>query len=158
MKALIAFYSQSGCTAVFARKILETFRNGGIECDIELIKPIGKMRPGLKDIEFKGELPDLSGYDLLLLGGPVWAMTINPPLRLWVKRFADLTGKKAALFITLGLPFAGVARGAIKAITEVLENRDAEVLGSAVQPCFFIVPEKAMQKAAENLLKTVQGN
>ena len=154
MKALIAFYSQSGNTAIFAKKILDVFRKAGVDCEIELIKPIGRVHPGMKAIEFKNELTDISSYDLLLLGGPVWAFDANPPLRIWTKRFGDLSGKKAALFFTQG----GMGgKRAVKTMTELLSDRGANVLAAIVQSCFIFVPNKAMDRAAEDLCMKVLG-
>lgn len=44
-------------------------------------------------------LPDLSGYDMVLIGGPVWGMTISNPLLAFF-RSTDLAGKNVSGFWT----------------------------------------------------------
>jgi hypothetical protein len=41
-------------------------------------------------------------YDLLIIGTPVWAFTLTPAIRTYLRN-NDLSGKKVALFFTLGI-------------------------------------------------------
>jgi hypothetical protein len=43
---------------------------------------------------------DLSGYDLLVVGGPTYMFTPNRPIRAYVRRLGDLGGKPTATIIT----------------------------------------------------------
>jgi hypothetical protein len=43
---------------------------------------------------------DLSGYDLLIVGGPTYMFTPNRPIRAYVRRLGDLGGKPTATIIT----------------------------------------------------------
>ena len=49
--------------------------------------------------ELTGELPDLSGYDLILVGGPVWSQKAAPPLVKYLSQ-TDFDGKAVAPFWT----------------------------------------------------------
>lgn len=50
--------------------------------------------PGLS-----GELPDLTMYDQIILGGPVWGASLSNPLRAYLER-TDFQGKSVAAFWT----------------------------------------------------------
>ena len=105
-KVLIVYYSLTGST----RFIAETLKDS-IEADLLELKPIKelnpdkgttymwggaqatmKKKPNLKPIEMKP-----LDYDLVIIGTPVWAWTITPPIRSFLSMF-DLTDKKVALW------------------------------------------------------------
>ena len=106
-KILIVYYSLTGNTQFIA----ETLR-GSIEADILELKPIKELNPnkgtrfmwgGFQSTMKKSpELMDFDinplEYDLLILGTPVWAWNISPPMRSFLSKF-DLTGKKVALWM-----------------------------------------------------------
>ncbi len=46
-----------------------------------------------------GRLPDLEGYDTVLLGGPVWGWTLSNPLLSYIRQ-TDFTGKTVSAFWT----------------------------------------------------------
>jgi flavorubredoxin len=43
---------------------------------------------------------DLSGYDLLVLGGPTYGFTPNRPIKRYLKRLGDLRGQRTVTIIT----------------------------------------------------------
>ena len=47
----------------------------------------------------KGEMPDLSGYDTILIGTGIWGFTMTNPVTSFV-RLMDFTGKKVSAFWT----------------------------------------------------------
>jgi flavodoxin len=52
-----------------------------------------KIKPKLMDFDI-----DPLKYDLIILGTPVWAWNISPPMRSFLSKF-DFTGKKVALWM-----------------------------------------------------------
>lgn len=44
-----------------------------------------------------GELPDLSGYETILVGGPVWTGTVAPPVMRFLEQ-VGIEGKEVAAF------------------------------------------------------------
>ncbi len=90
MKTIVVFYSLNGNTAFAADRIATTLKADLLA--LETVKPypkkgFAKFFHGGKAAVF-GDEPelqpfnaDLSGYDLILLGTPVWAGTFSPPLR-----------------------------------------------------------------------------
>lgn len=108
MKALIAYYSQSGQTRKMAEMIAE--KTGG---DLYEIVPARTYNDDMwkawdeAQVErnadnypaLKGELPDLGGYDTILIGTGIWGYTMANPVTTFV-RSMDFTGKKVSAFWT----------------------------------------------------------
>ncbi len=106
MKTLIVYYSLEGNTGYAAKRIAS-----GIGADTLEIRPVkGYPTGGFRKFLWGGksavmaETPklepydvDLSGYDRIIFGFPVWAGNITPPVRTFIKE-NDLTGKKIAAF------------------------------------------------------------
>ena len=106
MITLIVYYSLEGNTGYAAKKIAS-----GIGADTLEIRPVkGYPTGGFRKFLWGGksavmaETPklepydvDLSGYDRIIFGFPVWAGNITPPIRTFIKE-NDLTGKEIAAF------------------------------------------------------------
>jgi flavodoxin len=88
-KSLILYYSYEGNTEKVATMIKDH-----LDCDIESIKPIKEMQSkGFSKYFWGGSkvfmhkkpelvtiISDIESYDVLLIGTPVWAWTIAPPI------------------------------------------------------------------------------
>ena len=62
-----------------------------------------------------GELPDLGGYDEVLIGFPIWWYTAPTIVDTFVEG-ADLAGKKVALFATSGSSGMGKSQDTLSAL------------------------------------------
>ena len=105
--------------------------------DIEAIECVNPYDPDFhatiercKEEQAQGVLPeitpvqaDLSKYDVIFIGFPVWFGTYAPPIATWLNS-VDLSGKKVALFCTFG---SGGLESSLGAFTGCQPN--AEVLG-----------------------------
>ena len=105
-KILVAYYSLTGNTKFIAEHIASE-----LNADVEEIKPIKDLNPnsgskyfwgGMKaTMKSKPKLEDVKfnplDYDLIIIGSPVWAWTLSPPVRSYCSEF-DLKDKKVALF------------------------------------------------------------
>jgi hypothetical protein len=109
--------------------VTRKLRENGHEVDIELMKPSGRVRPRMKHIEFRDEIPDMSHYDAVVFGGPVWAFTASPVVIAFIKEIAELKGKKALCFTTSLFPTAvSGAKGGLRKCAALLEDLGATVL------------------------------
>jgi flavodoxin len=108
MNSIVVFYSMRGTTKKVAERIA-----GALQCDLEEIKEPGS-RKGLFGLLKSGRealrkvLPpicepgkDPGGYDLVVLGTPVWAGTMASPMRSFLSKYGHRI-KKAAFFCTAG--------------------------------------------------------
>ena len=107
-KMLIIYYSLTGNTKRIAEKIRE--KTGGDVFEIETVRTYPSEYSALTE-EAKRELqsddlpalkkgpPDISSYDLILVGSPVWWYTVSTPVMSFLRQ-ADFAGKKVAAFCT----------------------------------------------------------
>ena len=121
MKKLIAYFSASGITGRAARKLADA-----IKADIYQIRPErpysaadldwtdrkSRSSAEMKDESARpaiaGDLPDLSAYDTLYIGFPIW-WGIAPRIINTFMEGCDLSGRKIVIFATSGgssLPYA----------------------------------------------------
>ncbi|MGC1121867.1 MAG: flavodoxin [Candidatus Methanofastidiosia archaeon] len=96
MKLLVVYYSRSGHT----KKVGETIADM-LACDreeiIDTVKrsgPIGFLRSGYQSTrksftKIEALERDVSGYDLVIIGTPVWAHTASVPVRTFVHHYKD---------------------------------------------------------------------
>ena len=107
-KMLIIYYSLTGNTKYIAEQIRK--KTGGDLFVIETVKTYPSEYSALTE-EAKRELqtgdlpalkknpPDMSSYDLVLVGSPVWWYTVSTPVMSFLRQ-ADFAGKKVSAFCT----------------------------------------------------------
>ena len=108
MKTLVVYYSRTGNTKKVAEAVTKA-----LGADVEEIVDT-KNRRGLlgylgagKDASLKKKTPiqpakkSPAGYDLVVIGTPVWAFTMASPVRTWISEHAGEV-KSAAFFCTMG--------------------------------------------------------
>ena len=155
-KALVVVYSLTGSTRRLGKVMAK--RLGADYVDISPVKPysppgfmtylIGGMQstlnitPAIKPLN-----KDLSKYDLVIIGTPVWASKMAPPVRSFMKAH-DLTGKKVALFCT----YRGGAGRCTKGMKQVTNGNVVAESGFKMLPSTETESiEKAKQWAASLL-------
>lgn len=109
-KVLVLYYSQTGNTKAVAQEIATK-----LNADIEEIVPVqlydgdfmATIERGKKELD-EGNFPeilpikaDVSGYDVIFIGFPVWFGTYAPPVITFLNQ-VDLSGKKLVPFCTFG--------------------------------------------------------
>lgn len=108
-KILVIYYSLTGHTKDIAERI-KAQTNADLYA-IELQEPLPKGVKAYYEIwkqykdknypEVKGDMPDLSGYDLVILGSPVWMYTLSTPMQSFLKGI-DFNKKPVAIYSTQG--------------------------------------------------------
>ena len=130
-KILIVYYSLTGNTRFIAESIQEIMK-----ADIQEIKPkkevkpkgamkyfwggykaTMKKKPSLKPIE-----KDPNNYDVIIIGTPVWAWTIAPPIRSFLTQY-DLSNKKVGFWCC----HAGSPGGTLRIMEKCAP--DSEIIG-----------------------------
>ena len=107
-KVLVIYYSLTGNTRSVAETIRE--KTGGDLFEIETVKNypadysecIEEAKRELQTRELPAlskSPPDMSSYDLILVGSPVWWYTVSTPLMCFLTQ-ADFAGKKVSAFCT----------------------------------------------------------
>ena len=130
MKTLIIYFSRTGMT----RKVAENLRTK-LNADIEEIKDptdragvVGYFRCGKESIKkilapIEDIKSDLTTYDLVIIGTPIWGWNMSSPVRSFVTNY---TGKlsRIAVFCTQG------GSGADKAVAEIETLVGKKILAS----------------------------
>lgn len=109
-KVLVVYFSYTGNTHALAEDIHK--ETGGDMTGIEPAVPYDKdydkvVEQGKKEVnsEFKPpiktKIADISSYDIVFIGSPVWWATIAPPVATFLSTH-NLEGKKVIPFITHG--------------------------------------------------------
>ena len=108
MKTLIVYYSLEGNTKYTAEKIAERTGAELLRLEAEKAYPAGKVTKYFwcgksavmgKTPKLKPYTVNLSEYDMIVFGTPVWASTYTPPLRSFIKEHKEeLIHKKIAFF------------------------------------------------------------
>lgn len=133
MKTLIIYYSQGGTTEIISQVLAYN-----LKLDIVKIRDM-KSRSGLKNKliapfdayrENKTTIDpptiDLSNYDLIYIGTPVWASKPTPAI-LTIIDSIDLKGKDTILFATMS---ATGGDSTIERMEEKVKSRGGRVIGS----------------------------
>lgn len=110
MSTLVVYFSLDGNTKFIAEKIAETIGAEIIELNVGKIYPtkgFWKYFLGGKAVIF-GEKPkltneriDLSRYETILIGTPIWAGSYTPPIKSFIHQY-KIQGKRIALFASCG--------------------------------------------------------
>ncbi|MGF9566045.1 flavodoxin [Neorhizobium sp. JUb45] len=109
-RALVAFYSRTGNTAVVARQIrraqdatlFEIQTRNPYPEDYEATVEQARRETAQRYLPALGNfVADLGRYDLIYLGMPIWGMTAPPVIRSFL-RAHDFSGKVVVPFITHG--------------------------------------------------------
>ncbi|MFH2069504.1 MAG: flavodoxin [Candidatus Omnitrophota bacterium] len=130
-KIIIIYFSLTGNTKLLAHLIGDFLKEKGKTSDYFRLLPehpgfflkncrdaLTRRKAALK------ELPDISGYDTLFLGSPVWAFNVAPAIRGFLET-VPLSGKNVFIFATHG----GGPGKAMKEFADAVESRDGKVIG-----------------------------
>lgn len=100
------------------------------KADIRWTNPVSrcnKEKFGKKDVPVAGKVEDLAGYDLILLGFPIWYGCAPNVVNTFIKGY-DTAGKKIAAFATSGGSGIGKTAEKLKAyVSESAEVVDAKL-------------------------------
>lgn len=123
MKAIILYYSKSGTTEKLARRIQKD-----IHCDILKIEPedpygnymsslirVTKERKNHVPVHAATEIPDLSSYDTVFIGYPIWDLDVPVFVADFISR-CNLEGKTVIPFVTCGLANVSATLNTVKRV------------------------------------------
>jgi len=140
MKSLIVYYSYTGNTEKIAKKLKGILSKKG-QAEIHRLKPIDESNNFFvqaasafagKRAKLPEEKFDLSGYDLICLGTPVWALAPTPAINTFLDKCKNLDGKDAICFTTYKSG-AGVKR-CLNTMIEKLKQKGAfKISGFSIQ-------------------------
>jgi len=137
MRACIIYFSLTENTYQLAQIISQELQHRNFKVDMVRLEPVDgartfagqgmtalqRKRVNIGDVNF-----DLSMYDTILFGSPVWAFSPAPALNTYLDKCHGLDGKKIVVFYTYG---SGTGKGrAVKIVNEMLEHKEIKSLHS----------------------------
>lgn len=117
MRVLLVYYSRTGRTAKVAKEIARK-----LDCRVEEIVDttkrsglVGMMRCGFQAFFKRPTViqevqEDPSQYDIVIIGTPIWAQSVSPPIRAYIQSNRNCL-KRVAFFCTVFLVDMGWALG-----------------------------------------------
>jgi flavodoxin len=155
MKIGIFVHSQSGNTAKLGLAVTHALREKGLDVSIELLRPLGKIHPRVKHVQFRS-LPEVEEYDIILFGGPIWAFSASPVIVSLLKQLETLKGKKAMCFTTSGFPtaFSGAKRALIR-MSDLCEGLGAKVLPGVALFWGLYCGKKKLDMTVEEICRSI---
>ena len=112
MKSVVIYFSQTGNTKKAAEAIQGGIRSAAGHCDLLRVQD--------------AEVGNLSGYDLIGVGGPVFVFKPSVNLNIFMSRLSPLKGKPCFIFATHG----GHPGNFMPAARRILERQGLEVIGA----------------------------
>jgi flavodoxin len=109
-RVLVAYFTRTGNTRVIAGQIRRTLRADLSEIESgdpypedyeETVAQAVRERDSGYRPRLKASVPDISSYEVVFLGFPVWGETAPPVIRSFLSQH-DLSGKRLVPFITHG--------------------------------------------------------
>ncbi len=152
MKNLIVYYSWSGNTELVSKTLAEMIKADVIKLE-DVTKPSKEMAYGAgREASIKGKSwpvkpfnKDLSGYDRIFVGCPVWFSMPTPEFNAFIEQ-VDFKGKSVVVFVTLG---GGSPDKAIKTMTEKVTQKGGKVVSSFYVRAKNVTKDDMVNKAKE---------
>ncbi|MCK5594909.1 PilZ domain-containing protein [bacterium] len=137
MQACIVYFSLTGNTQQLAQIISQELKHKNFEVDLVRLEPVdgastfagqGMTALQRKRVNIGDVNCDLSMYDMIWFGSPVWAFSPAPALNTYLDKCYGLDGKKVAAFYTYG---SGTGKGrAVRIVNKMLEHKKIKSLHS----------------------------
>jgi flavodoxin len=152
MSTLVVYFSFDGNTKFVGEKIAETLGADSIELKTSKNYPaggFGKYFWGGKSVLF-GDKPELtnqsielSRYDTIVLGTPIWAGSFTPPIKTFLSQYR-LEGKRIALFA------CHAGGGAAKCFAKLKEALSGNMFLGEID---FVEPKKTPEESSAKAVK-----
>jgi len=157
MNALIVYYTGTGNTEMVAKNLEAVLKSRGHTVAVNKMSSRGVARSFLgkgyqalfgRPLKPEGVALDVSGFELICIGSPVWAGNAAPPVKGYILECTGMKGKDVILFLTYG--GAPGVRGLVKKLTKMLEMKEP----ASIRTVYFSArdlkfPEKVMNRFKE---------
>lgn len=154
MKIGLLVHSNTGHTFSVAEKLRDKLSAGGHLVDLRRIEPVGGENTNEMDInriQFN-PAPDVSGYDYLIIGGPVRGFSISPVLKAYLSKIPSLKSQKIDLFVTQSFPFPWMGgKTTISQMTKLCEGKGAVINNTGIVNWSGSKAEKGTRQVVESL-------
>ena len=159
MNVLIAYYSKTGSTEKVAVTLQQQLEQKGHRVKLARIFPREELKAyqykkNGKELQLKQTVLNVSKFDLVVVGTPVWSFCPTPIVLSYVRKLQNTKGKRFALFATCtALPGTTIQR-----MSSILTTKGAKVLNSLTIRSVFELDDLKLGEArqfAESLDKSL---
>jgi len=159
MKIAIIFHSQTGQTLRLAKLMESKLTKAGHEVALTQLQTDVPVKEGSirQPMNFEiTNLPDVSGFDVILAGGPVWGFGPSTVIYKAITKLENLKGKKFLAFVTMGFPLTGLGgKATVKQMSKAAAVNGAIILPGIMVPKMFRNFELLLEKGAEDCVKYI---
>ncbi|MDD2331610.1 MAG: hypothetical protein PHI68_03035, partial [Candidatus Cloacimonetes bacterium] len=136
MKIAIVVYSKTGSCLSLAELIRQALHPKGHEVTLFELKvegdPTVGKQPGKATYKILNQ-PDVSAFDVVIAGGPVWAFRACCVIKEAISALDNLSGKHFIPFTTMSFPFRGMGGTAtLNTLAKIARNKGAKVHKGAI--------------------------
>jgi flavodoxin len=156
MKILVAYYTKTGSTekvALALKKGLEKTHNVTLSriTPFQNLKAYQYKKDG-RNLKLEEAEKDLSAYDLIFLGTPVWNFSPTPIVLSYIRGLKKAKGKKFALFSTCtALPGTTMQK-----MGSILSTQGVKVVGTLTVRSVFEISGQKLSEAEKFAEETVK--
>lgn len=154
----IIVHSLTGNTFYVANKLKDKLIEAGYSVNIEQIAAVDNADKNQVDpgkIQLISE-PDVSTYDLIVLGGPVRAFSVSPVVAAFLSKTKTLQGKKVICLVTQFFPFPWMGGNrAISQMTSICKSKGGYILGTGIVNWKTTRREQRITDLVESLSKLI---
>lgn len=153
MKVGIIVYSQTGNTYSVAQKLKDKLLMSGHSVILDRLTIQNEKETDVKNIKLNS-IPDISKYDILLIGCPVHGFSMAPAMAAYFTKVSSLKNKKIACFVTQLFPFPWMGGNqTIKQMKKICESKGAVVCGTGIVNWKNKRRENMINDVVENISK-----
>ncbi|MFW5894860.1 MAG: flavodoxin family protein [Bacillota bacterium] len=127
MKIGMMVHSETGHTMDVARAIETALKKEGHEVEVRSVVAKSK-RPWKESMPSIEEAPDPNGYDVLILGAPVWGFTLSRVMEEYLFQVRPIETKRLILFSTGALPRFFGGKRAMKIMADISKVPEAKTV------------------------------
>lgn len=146
----IVVYSQTGNTMFAANKLKEALIGSGHVVNVEQIRTVGEVKPGVQKVEIANS-PAIASYDAVVFGSPVHGFSLSVAMKSYMEQITSLQDKKIALLVTQAFPYPWL--GGNRTIAQM--RRICQAKGALVAACGVI--NWAKSRREQTLAKAIDG-
>lgn len=151
MKIGIIVFSKTNNTFLVGERLKIALEEKGLDVEIQRIIPENDD-PGVKPPIVFTNKPDVSPYDMVIFGSPVWAFSLAVVMKEYLEQISSLEGKMVFSFVTKQL--ASKLTGGTKANREI---KSAVVSKNGIVKKSFMISWKNKKREIEisNLIEEI---
>ncbi len=154
MKIGVVYYSYSGHTAQVVDQFVADLSASGADITKMALEPEGPLQLSAVTVPLKNQ-PDISGFDILVLGTPVHGGRMSAPMLNFLENVSTLEGKKVAYLLTHFLPRKWGTVQTVEVMEGLCWEKGAKILGKADVAWFGFGRKKKISNAIAKLKELV---